>query len=335
MPVAIGVDVGGTKTHLRVETHHQLTQDVVMPTASWWRPGTPIEDEANAERLVSLMGTPAAGPLAVVVGAHGVDSRRVAITMAQRLKALVSGPVEVVNDAALVAPAAGFTGPSVTVVAGTGSIVLAVDESGRTTRHGGHGHLLGDEGSAPALVRDLARAVLRAGDRGEQDTTALAALADAFGIPDHADRADELSIAMHAAPSRTDWGNAAPAVFAAAEAGSPLAARVIETHAEVLAGLVRLHLEAGVLPEAVVLAGGVVSHQPSLVDAITGAIHSTHPEQPVVLLREPPVAGALALARVTLARQLPTASHSARPHTDHPEPGRRHPDRLHTEGNQR
>jgi N-acetylglucosamine kinase-like BadF-type ATPase len=236
--------------------------------------------------------------------------------MAIELRRLVDGPVQVLNDAALVGPAAGYLGQVITVISGTGSIVLASNARGEEVRLGGHGYLLGDEGSAPALVRDLTRELLRGLDRGSHDPFALEALMAAADVPASAEPEEDLAAALHQRSSITDWGRLAPAVFAAADAGSPLARGVVERHAAELVALVELHLASGVAPEAVVLAGGVVTAQPRMADAIRAGIHAGHPDLPVVLLTRPPVEGAVLLARRALDHPevLTSAASPAEPH---------------------
>jgi N-acetylglucosamine kinase-like BadF-type ATPase len=315
MERVIGVDVGGTKTHVRIERGPERLADYVVPTASWWVPGSPLEHPDNAATLARELCGPDDGASAVVVGAHGIDSVRVAEAMAAELRRFFAGPVRVLNDAALVGPAAGYPGAVVTVIAGTGSIVLATDADGVEVRLGGHGYLLGDEGSAPALVRDLARDILRGVDRGTTDVIALRHLLTAAGLPPSAEPEEDLAAELHHRHSITDWGRLAPAVFAAADAGSPLARAVVQRHADEVVELVELHLARGVAPEAVVLAGGVVTAQPRLADAIRTGVHRAHPGLPVVLLTQPPVEGAVVLARADLARSHP-ASRSADPATE-------------------
>lgn len=301
----IGVDVGGTKTHVRIECGPDRLADYVLPTSSWWAPGSPIESPGNAAALISELGGKHALGSALVVGAHGIDSIRVADRLATELRKLCAGSVRVLNDAGLVGPAAGYPGAVVTVIAGTGSIVLAMDEAGVEVRLGGHGYLLGDEGSAPALVRDLVRDVLREWDRGHPDRIALSHLSDMLGLLPSAEPEEDLAAELHRRHSITDWGRLAPAVFTAADAGSPLADAVIQRHASELVELVELQLAGGLKPEAVVLAGGVVTAQPRLADAIRVGVHRHHPGLPVVLLTGPPVGGAVLLAR----QELDTSTH--------------------------
>jgi N-acetylglucosamine kinase-like BadF-type ATPase len=69
-----------------------------------------------------------------------------------------------VNDGALVVAAGTPAGWGVGVIAGTGSIAVGRTPEGRTARAGGWGHLIGDEGSAYALVLDALRLVARRAD---------------------------------------------------------------------------------------------------------------------------------------------------------------------------
>jgi glucosamine kinase len=328
-PAAVGVDVGGTKTQLRVEVPGRPDLDLVVPTRQWWRAGSSIAADGNAEALLATLPEAPPRGSVLVVGAHGVDSEAVAERFRDNLRAIFPGTVRVLNDAALAGPAAGYPGAVITVISGTGSIVLSADGRGHETRIGGHGYLLGDEGSAPSLVAGLARALLRAADRGRPDPVALAHLAGAAGVPDSDERAEDLASHLHHHHSATDWGRLAPAVFAAADAGSPLAVGVIEDHAREIVELVELHLAAGAEPDAVVLAGGVVTAQPRLAEAITAGIHSHHRDQLVVLLDTPPVAGAILLARLELAATgIPVpaeASAEATPQRAHAHLERSHP----------
>lgn len=303
-PLTIGIDAGGTKTHVLIARGGDVVHDNVMPTSDWWPTTVPIEDPDNAQRLLDRLPLTAAdrdSPGVLVLGAHGIDSTDQAVAVREALEARFPGVVRAENDAMLPGPAAGYLGAVVTVIAGTGSIVLGVDSHGSPTRRGGLGHLLGDEGSAPALVRDLARALMRGADRGTRDPAGEGALLRAVGIAEGPDDLAQLATWLHAHSSRTDWGALAPAVFEAADAGSPTAEQVIGRHAEELGGLVVSMVSAGLDADAVVLAGGVVVHQPRLAAAIGQAVHAHVTGIPVVVLDRPPAFGALALARAVAA----------------------------------
>lgn len=313
---AVGVDIGGTKTQVRVMGPDGLLANEVLPTRQWWVPGGPVESPDWAEGLireVCAVLQSAGGPPqvrdALVIGSHGVDYAHVATRASAEVSLRFPGRVRVLNDAGLVGPAAGRLGSVITVISGTGSIVWSLDADGRVRQFGGHGYLLGDEGSAPALVRDLTRAALRAADRGVPDHRAVAELRRAAGLSESvADPEAELAAELHHHAAIADWGRLAPAVFAAAEGGSVLAGDVIARHAADLADLVGLHFAAGVNPEAVVLAGGVVTSQPSFARLIRDRIHALRPDVPVQVLADPPVAGAVRLAEQLLESPPPPVS---------------------------
>jgi N-acetylglucosamine kinase-like BadF-type ATPase len=92
------------------------------------------------------------------------------------------------------------------------------------------------------------------------------------------------------------WGGHAPAVFAAADAGSRSAATVIEEGGQALAGLVTRLAARGARTDAVVFAGGVITSRRRLRDAFTRALADALPGTEAVMLQAPPARGALALA---------------------------------------
>lgn len=293
--VFVGVDVGGTKTHIAWVDGAGARRDLVHPTSVWARSAV-LGEPANLCRLAELITETVAAvrPVSVVVGLHGGDTsqqREVArSTLADRL----GTKVLVLNDAQLIGPAAGV-GPCISVIAGTGAIVVGVDRDGTTLTADGYGWLLGDHGSAPAIARE---AVIRLLGRADEDPRAALLdplghlLGDALGASD----AFELSIRFSAEPSAARWGELAPLVFEAAEAGSPLAHQAVRAAGEHLADRVRVVRRRGAQADCVVAAGGVITHQPLLAERLREALGERVPDLELHVLREPPVAGALALA---------------------------------------
>ena len=82
---------------------------------------------------------------------------------------------------------------------------------------GGWGWILGDEGSAPALVRDAAKAIRGAIDAGDGADPLTDALMRELGTDDPT----MLGRLLNDTRSAVIWGRYANAVFAAADAGSP------------------------------------------------------------------------------------------------------------------
>lgn len=285
--INVGVDLGGTKTQLRASVEPGRTLDAVRSSDQIF--GGSLG--GTARRLAQFIresvpvGT---GIGSVVVGAHGCDTPRQCGVFQERLTEELGVRSLVVNDAELLLPAAGLTS-GVGVVAGTGSVAVGY-RRGELLVVGGWGWILGDEGSAPALVREAAREVLRLNDLGEHDVLADFLL-ETLDVPDLSVMSKPFRGADAAAVGRF-----APMVFAAAESGSAAARRVIDDGGRALAHLVRVLGDRGADTSRVVLGGGVVVAQPRLHEACAEHLARNGLRCELTILREPPVVGALALA---------------------------------------
>lgn len=298
MAQVVGIDVGGTKTHVVADASdpsdaRSARAEIVVPSAAW-RDGLgdfAADARGLTELLVSNFGR---GILtaAIAVGAHGCENTQQCLALQLAISEYVSGPVLVVNDSELIAPAAGAR-RAIGVVVGTGSIATARDARGELVTSGGWGWLLGDEGSAAGLVREATRAVLGDLDRGNAVDSLGRRLYAAFGVAN----GDELALAVTDSGSAEAWGRAAPEVFAAAEDGSLLALDVITEAGTRLAESVGRLLARGIDADTVVAGGSVIERQPLLQEAFRTALAHGSPALPLTILDRPPVHGAVSLAR--------------------------------------
>ncbi|TPJ64822.1 BadF/BadG/BcrA/BcrD ATPase family protein [Mesorhizobium sp. B2-7-1] len=291
-----GVDIGGTKTRIMGRRGNIVLFDKTIVTDEW----RIRQMEADAAKLAAIVMDlcDGAAPAAMAVGAHGCDTDEQCRRFQALLSAALKTSVQVVNDAELMVPAAGYD-DGIGVVAGTGSIAVARTVEGKMLAAGGWGWILGDEGSAAALVREAAKAIRRALDRGQEGDPLIAMLMREIGTDDQT----KLGILLNETRGAAAWGRYANAVFDAANAGSPLASRVIKEGGEGLAALVPLLIERGANASLVVAGGGVIAEQPTLMEAFVVAMALVSPASRVVLLREPPVIGAVALAGRLVAGQ--------------------------------
>jgi N-acetylglucosamine kinase-like BadF-type ATPase len=313
--LVVGLDVGGTKLAVRAETvDGSPVADITVAAGGW--SATPA---ASAARWISgqlsrcLPG--GSRVVAAGIGAQGCDSAAICEDLRLALGAL-GVPAAVVNDGALLVPAAGLDA-GIGIVAGTGSIAVGTDRRGETLLAGGWGWVLGDEGGAAAIVREATRAALAAHDEGLADDGLLAALLGAFGMGASSAVAAEDGVAaggdgaaaagdgaaerlariVNDEPTVENWAPRAAAVFAAAEAGSGRAAAVIEAAAAELAALVRRVRARGAVGTTVVAGGSVVTRQPLLARALADRLRLVDAGFELRVLAEEPVAGAVVLAR--------------------------------------
>ncbi len=293
--LVLGIDVGGTKTHLRALAGDHRVVDHVRTSGGW----RPHDTAAAADWLAGLVreALPAdARPAALAVGAHACETPPQCARIRAALESALDVPALVVGDAELLVPAAGLD-KGVGLVAGTGSVAVGRLPDGTAVQVGGWGAVLGDEGGAAGLVREAARAAWAAHDRGEEPDELALGLVASFGVPE----VPALGAALESATDvSAEWGRHAPVVFTAAEAGSTLARTVIAEAGRSLAALVARLAARGAVVDDVVVAGGTVLSQPALYDAFTASLAETVPAARARPLREPPVEGAVTLARSLL-----------------------------------
>ncbi|WP_329342632.1 ATPase [Streptomyces sp. NBC_00663] len=294
-PLVLGIDVGGTKTHLRALAGDTPVTDHVRLSLGW-RPHDPVAAAGWLAALVAEALPTGVRPTALAVGGHACETPRQCAQIRTALQLHFDVPALVVGDAELLAPAAGLD-KGVGLVAGTGSVAVGRTADGSLVQVGGWGAVLGDEGGSAGLVREAARAVWAAHDRGEEPDALAAGLLAAFEVPE----VPALGAALERAQDvSAEWGRHAPAVFAAADAGSHLARTVITEGGRALAALVARLAARGVAVDDVVVAGGTILAQPLLYDAFTTALADRVPTARPQPLRVPPVEGAVALARSLL-----------------------------------
>lgn len=286
----VGIDIGGTKTHILIERVDGARQEWIVDTSKWRKRRDPAADTAS---LAALIGSGQDDtPQSIVVGAHGCDTDADCLKLQELLSRHFDGVVLVLNDAELLLPAVSRIG-GVAVVSGTGSIAVSRDAEGRMLSAGGWGWFLGDEGSASGLVRDAARAVRLSLDNGNP----LEQLGEAMLAASGAAAPVDLGRALSDLGSAARIGALVQSVFEAAESGSLLAQDVVRRGGDGLALLVQQLADRGAAADQVVTAGGVITRQASLLSGFEDALARRVPGARLSLLSEPPVSGALVLAR--------------------------------------
>jgi N-acetylglucosamine kinase-like BadF-type ATPase len=127
--------------------------------------------------------------------------------------------------------------PGLVLIAGTGSVVYGITESGKELRVGGWGHLIGDEGSGYDLGRMAAVAVMKAFDGRGRQTLLTRLLLNHFNIKKEAD----LIPAIYKNEKAT-LSALAPLVGQAAYDGDAVALGILDIAAERLMELVKAGL---------------------------------------------------------------------------------------------
>jgi N-acetylmuramic acid 6-phosphate etherase len=124
----------------------------------------PALDEAvsTAFKSAQIARCPVGCACLGLAGADRLDDQSVIREWAQRVQ--LAPRVDVTNDAAILLATGTPEGLGLALISGTGSIAFGLNADGQRARAGGWGYLLGDEGSAYAIVMAGLRAVARAVD---------------------------------------------------------------------------------------------------------------------------------------------------------------------------
>lgn len=174
--------------------------------------------------------------LGVCAAVSGVDSQELRAACHQ-LFVQIGFPwqsLSIVNDCEVFLAAEDK--PQAMVIVGTGSIAMAKDSAGQLHRKGGWGWLLSDEGSAYDIGMDVLRAVGNSLDGREQCPMLTRELREVYPVK------DGLSLNAYAVEHISD--KPAVARFAvvaakAAEAGDPVARRILDRSAASAYALIR------------------------------------------------------------------------------------------------
>jgi glucosamine kinase len=279
-PLFIGVDGGGTGCRARIEDAQGrlLGTGIAGPAALRIGVDRALAEVVKACRVAleeAGLGSNALSSVHAAVGLAGVGRKGV-------LEQLVLQPhpfrsVVYAHDASIACIGAHGARDGGIVIVGTGSVGFAVVE-GREVRVGGYGFPISDEGSGADLGLHSIRLALRAYDKRAVETSLTRDVMMRF----HNDPFEAVAWMDHA--TATDYAIFAPLVMRHADAGDPVARRIIRDAAEQIDELVRRLSDCGA--SRVALLGGLASSmQPWLApdvqrrlvpvegDAVDGALH--------------------------------------------------------------
>lgn len=233
---------------------------------------------------------------AIYLGAAGAGSLDVARELESILHAAYpSSAVRAGDDVEIALRAAIPDGPGIVVVAGTGSIALAIDRRNGRHRAGGFGYLLGDEGSAAWIGLESVRLLSRVYDARARDDETTRIVARHLGVKDrpsligavYGERIDVVHIAA-----------LAPSIIAFAGKGNRASKAIVERAAGELVRLVSEVADAAHLAErqpVVATSGGLLCEENALSALTKAGIETAIPGARLVRVADP-VEGAVRLA---------------------------------------
>ncbi|MGM0578643.1 MAG: N-acetylglucosamine kinase [Myxococcota bacterium] len=216
-----------------------------------------------------------------------------------------------VNDTFCILRAGSEDGAGVAAVSGTGCNVVGIGRDGRPTRVGGIGWEFGDWGGGPDIGHAGVAAAFRGADGRGEPTRLTAMLKERFGL----ERLDDL-IDLYVADAGGDVDAQASVVavlmFDAAAEGDAVARRILEQAGGELALSARIVAGRLFGPDdafALVMGGSVFQkgRVDVMRDAFVDGVRRDFPRAQPVVLRSPPIVGAVLLGLDRLAETRPEA----------------------------
>jgi glucosamine kinase len=252
-PLFIGVDGGGTGCRARIEDAGGTILGTGIAGPAALRLGIDralgeVEKAGRAALQEAGLDPGLLGSLHAGVGLAGVGRKGALEELLQRPHPFRS--VVYVNDATIACMGAHRAKDGGIVIVGTGSVGFAV-VGGREFRVGGYGFPISDEGSGADVGLHAIRLALRAYDERLVDSSLTRDVMLRFNNDPFE------AVAWMDKATATDYATFAPLVMRHADAGDPVARRVVRDAAEQIDELVRRLSECGAA--RIALLGGLAS----------------------------------------------------------------------------
>lgn len=297
MCVIVGVDGGGSKTRCAVSDGVTILGRGTSNGCNIVRLGeatarASIQSAIREAFLAANLKPESAQAACIGIAGSGVLHVRGAVLSI--VQELLKCPVAIVGDQEIAFEAAFGALPGILVIGGTGSIAFGRGNDGKTTRAGGHGFIISDEGSGQWIGRTAVSSCLRALDAGTQ-TTLLPLLLNAFRVA----TVSEMIEAANAVPL-PNFSGLLPIVLQASQGGDAIAVEVLQKAGQELAKLAKLvagKLDLNPPDFRVAMAGGVFEHCALVREEFQRSLKSSHPQATVIAGVAEPLLGALSLAR--------------------------------------
>ena len=238
MRLVLGLDGGGTKTEcVLMDEAGKVCARARSGPSNPMRVGFDEALEAVSEAALTAMQNAkvsVAEVSAICAGLAGAAQPESVRKMKNLLADEFPGmAVHVCTDLDLTLEATG-SGPAIVLIAGTGSAAVGRGSDGQIARVGGHGFLLGDEGSAYDIGQRAAIQAMRARDRGERNAALAEKILGELQLSDW----PEFELRVYQQGPDEVFPRIFPVVAAAAGEGDETARGLLAKAADDLASLV-------------------------------------------------------------------------------------------------
>ena len=297
----IGIDGGGTKTHLLCVDMEGIVLAEVYGGSSNLCSNSEDMVRQYLEVLISDMKlslNEEVGIVSICLGTAGLIADRANERLTEMLRELLGDiVVQIVGDmeTALIANIDDEAG--VLVISGTGAIAYGMDLNQKTYRSGGWGHLVGDEGSAYWIAAEGLRRALKSFDGRGKMTDLYEAFKSYLNCQNHSEL---VSMIYRSTFNKSQMADLARVVGEVAEDGDRIAIQILQE-----AGIELAHLGASVIRKLrlddlnqfkVITAGSVLLNNEFVQDSFRETLLALYPQSKVIPIQKSAAYGATKLA---------------------------------------
>lgn len=195
MKFVIGIDSGGTKTHIKFASFDkQILYEGFGGSGNIYTNTTENLTKCFGDLIFSGLDTLKLSPQncqSIAIGSAGVVKNN----SGQILRDIFSGlrfdcNITITDDAHIALCGGLGETEGIVLISGTGSMCYGVNSSAETMHSGGYGHLLGDEGSAYSIAMQAMRFILRSMDNRAPFTTLTQRFCEGLQISEPIDLID-------------------------------------------------------------------------------------------------------------------------------------------------
>lgn len=305
MNLLLGVDVGGTKTHALLRDEETGSEALGLGPGGNWE-ATGMEGMLESLRIAisqaaETLGLKKLEPQAAAFGLAGLDWESDLEPLTGALQTLDLGcPFTLLNDGVLPLWTATLDGYGIAVSAGTGNNVRGRWHHGRTGRITGNSVRNGEFGGGSELVFLAIQRLSHIWTmRAAAETELVPLFCQETGAKDLADLLEGLIRNRYHLQA-----GVAEQIVACARRDDPVALEVVRHNLHELAlSVVGVHrqLQIGTAPFALVMSGSLLVKSNFYQQQFMDALHPYLPRAQALTLSEPPVRGAINVARALLA----------------------------------
>lgn len=298
----LGIDGGGTKTHAVItDSSSRVIGEGFSGAANPLRVGL-AEAVSHISQAVSDACAQAGIELSNIgsacAGIAGINHPIHYHTMKDALdEALHVAGLELVTDARAALEGALDGKPGIVVIAGTGSIVIGVNQDGKQARAGGFGPTLSDEGSGYYIAQQALKAVVSSFDGRSPQTTLCDLICNRLGV---ASPSDLPGVIYNSDAEPVEIASLAELVDEAAREGDEVARQILTSAGRELGRLAASVIEKlGLHSSAFHIAcvGSVFRSGEVVLEPLREAVLSAAPRAEIGPPLNPPAIGAAKLAK--------------------------------------